>query len=234
LQTVWASAGQAVDVQNRGQGFRSIGDLVGSNPQQQTGGGRGRNQGNRNNQGNQNNQGNRNNQGNQGNQNNQGGQGNQNNQAPGEPLDLQTFARISDRITISGEQRIPGKININTASWEVLVVLFGGGEQAEQAAYGVVAERANLLYGFQGIADLERAVRGPAKVKASLIRSRSVRMSSGSAALPRPPSAARNCKLNTSWIARPRRARSFTRTREQTIDEQEPQNSPVGDCRGQG
>ena len=34
------------------------------------------------------------------------------------------------------------------------MVLFGGGEQAEQAAYGVVAERANLLYGFQSIADL--------------------------------------------------------------------------------
>jgi len=153
LQTeLGITAGQARwIVQNRGQGFRSIGDLVGSNTAQRTSGGSGRNQGNQNNRGNQNDQGN---QSNQANQNNQGNQGNQNNQGPGEPLDPQTFARISDRITISGEQRIPGKININTAPLEVLVVLFGGAEQGEQAAYGVVSERATLLYGFQSIADL--------------------------------------------------------------------------------
>ena len=146
------TAGQARwIVQNRGQGFRSIGDLVSSSGPQQGGGGPGRNQGNQNNPGNQNNQGNR---GNRGNQNNQGNQGNQNNQAPAEPLDFQTFAQIADRVTISGEQKTPGKININTAPWEVLVVLFGGGDQAEQAAYGVVSERATLLYGFQSIADL--------------------------------------------------------------------------------
>jgi general secretion pathway protein K len=150
LQTdLGLTAGQARwIVQNRGQGFRSIGDLIGSNASQQTSGGSGRNQANQDNQGSQNNRGNQNNPG------NQGSQGNQNNQVSAEPLDLQTFARISDRITISSEQRIPGKININTAPWEVLVVLFGGGEQAEQAAYGVVSERANLLYGFQSIGDL--------------------------------------------------------------------------------
>ncbi len=140
------TAGQARwIVQNRGQGFRSIGDLAGSNSPQQGPGGPGRNQGNQNNQGNRNNQGN---------QNNQGTQGNQNNQAPAEPLDFQTFARIADRITISGEQKIPGKININTAPWEVLVVLFGGAEQGEQAAYGVVSERATRVYGFESIADV--------------------------------------------------------------------------------
>jgi len=119
--------------QNRGQGYRSIGDLVGSSSPQQTPSGPAQNQGD---------------------QNNQGNQGNQDNQAAAEPLDFQTFARIADRITINGENRIPGRININTAPWEVLVVLFGGGDQAEQAAYAVVAERAGLLYGFQSIADL--------------------------------------------------------------------------------
>lgn len=116
--------------QNRGQGYRSIADLIGSSSPSQTPGGQGQNQGSQNNQ------------------------GNQNNPAAAEPLDFQTFARIADRITINGENRIPGRININTASWEVLVVLFGGGDQAEQAAYAVVAERAGLLYGFQSIADL--------------------------------------------------------------------------------
>ena len=146
------TAGQARwIVQNRGQGFRSIGDLVGSNSPQQGPSGPGRNQGNQNNPGNQNNQGNQNG---RGNPNNQGNQGNQNNQAQAEPLDFQTFSRIADRITISGEQRIPGMININTAPWEVLVVLFGGAEQGEQAAYGVVSERATRVYGFESVADL--------------------------------------------------------------------------------
>jgi len=140
------TAGQARwIVQNRGQGYRSIGDLVSSNSPQQTSGGQSQNQGNQNNQGNQ---------GNQNDRGNQGNPGNQSNQAQAEPLDFQTFARIADRITIRAENQIPGRININTATWEVLVVLFGGGEQAEQAAYSVVSERAGLLYGFQSIADL--------------------------------------------------------------------------------
>jgi type II secretory pathway component PulK len=159
LQTeLGITAGQARwIVQNRGQGFRSIADLIGSSSPQQTSGGPGQNQGNQNNQENQDNQGNRNSRGdqnNRGNQNNQGNQGNQNNQDSADPLDFETFARIADRITIRGEDKIPGKININTAPWEVLVVLFGGSEQGEQVAYSIVSERASLLYGFQSIADL--------------------------------------------------------------------------------
>jgi type II secretory pathway component PulK len=123
-------------VQNRGQGYRSIADLIGSNSPQQTPGGSNENQENRDNRGN------------QPNQNNEG------NQTPAEPLDLQTFAQIADRITISGENKIPGKINVNTAPWEVLAVLFGGDEQAEQIAHSIAAERSSLLYGFQSIADL--------------------------------------------------------------------------------
>ncbi|MBN1506735.1 MAG: general secretion pathway protein GspK [Sedimentisphaerales bacterium] len=140
------TAGQARwIVQNRGQGYRSIGDLVSSGSPQQTSGGQSPNQGDQSNQGNQ---------GRPSNRGNQGNRGNRNDQTQAEPLDFQTFARIADRITIHGESQIPGRININTAPWEVLVVLFGGGEQAEQAAYSVVSERAGLLYGFQSIADL--------------------------------------------------------------------------------
>jgi len=71
-----------------------------------------------------------------------------------EPIDLQTFGQIADNITISNEEKLLGKVNINTAPKEVLVALFGGQEQAEQLAHTVLANRSSLLYGFQSIAEL--------------------------------------------------------------------------------
>jgi len=82
----------------------------------------------------------------------QQGSGNSNNQA--QPIDRQTFAGIVDKITISGEERIPGKININTAPKEVLAALLGGNDQADQLAENILSERSTSLYGFQTIADL--------------------------------------------------------------------------------
>ncbi len=86
----------------------------------------------------------------------QGGPGrNQpNQQSEAEPIDQQTFTQIADRITISGEDKIVGKINVNTAPEEVLTALFGGDEQAEQLARTVIANRATQLYGFQSIGEL--------------------------------------------------------------------------------
>jgi type II secretory pathway component PulK len=114
-------------VQNRGRGYQSIADIIsgGSGAGSQSASG---NRSNRNN--------------------------NNNNQNATEPIDQQTFGSIADRLTISGEQKVPGKININTARWEVLAVLFGGDDQAEQLAHTVVADRSSLLYGYQSIADL--------------------------------------------------------------------------------
>ncbi|MCL5278752.1 MAG: type II secretion system protein GspK [Planctomycetes bacterium] len=78
--------------------------------------------------------------------------------APGqnqaEPIDWQTFGQIADKITVSGEQKILGRVNINTAPREVLVALFGGDDQAEQLAHTVMANRSSLMYGFQSIAEL--------------------------------------------------------------------------------
>jgi len=71
-----------------------------------------------------------------------------------EPIDLQTFSQIADRITITGEQRIPGRVNLNTASAEVLMALFGRDDQAEQIARSIVADRAGLPYGFTSVAEL--------------------------------------------------------------------------------
>lgn len=77
---------------------------------------------------------------------------NANNQA--QPIDQQTFGQIVDKVTVSGEQEIPGKININTAPKEVLVALLGGTDQADQQAESILSERSTLLYGFGTIAEL--------------------------------------------------------------------------------
>jgi type II secretory pathway component PulK len=71
-----------------------------------------------------------------------------------EQIDLQTFSQIADRITISGDEKVLGKVNINTAPREVLAALFGGDDSAEQLAQTVIANRATLMYGFQSIAEL--------------------------------------------------------------------------------
>jgi type II secretory pathway component PulK len=81
-------------------------------------------------------------------------EGSSGNQDQAEQLDMETFRRIADCITISAEDKIPGKININTASLDVLVALFGREDQARQIAQGIVADRSSLLYGFTSVADL--------------------------------------------------------------------------------
>ena len=71
-----------------------------------------------------------------------------------EPLDLQTFSQIADRITVSGEEKIPGRVNINTASEYVLAALLGGDDTADSIAQDIVAYRETLLYGMESIAEL--------------------------------------------------------------------------------
>ncbi len=71
-----------------------------------------------------------------------------------EQLDLQTFSQIADKITVDDSQKVPGKVNINTASEIVLAALFGGGDTAEQTAQEIIAYRETLLYGMQSIGEL--------------------------------------------------------------------------------
>ena len=71
-----------------------------------------------------------------------------------DPIDLQTFQNIVDKITTSGEAKIPGKVNINTAPKEVLIALLGGGDEADQQAQSILSERSGRLYGFETIAEL--------------------------------------------------------------------------------
>jgi len=71
-----------------------------------------------------------------------------------QPLDLQTFSGIADKITVDSSEKVPGRVSINTASEIVLTALLGGGDAAEQVAENIVAYREALLYGMQSIAEL--------------------------------------------------------------------------------
>jgi type II secretory pathway component PulK len=71
-----------------------------------------------------------------------------------EPLDMATFKQIADKLTISGDDRVPGKININTASVEVLTALLGGSDMDRQLAQSIVSDRSSLLYGYESIASV--------------------------------------------------------------------------------
>ncbi len=69
-------------------------------------------------------------------------------------LDRQTFSKIADKITVDDSEKIPGKVNINTASDIVLAALMGGGDSAQQTAENIIAYREALLYGFESIGEL--------------------------------------------------------------------------------
>ena len=62
-----------------------------------------------------------------------------------EPLDWQTFADISDKIRVAGGTTVPGKVNVNTASRDVLTAFFEGDSELADA---IVAARSGLGAGF--------------------------------------------------------------------------------------
>jgi type II secretory pathway component PulK len=78
-----------------------------------------------------------------------GGSGNQ-----AQRLDLSTYQNIVDRITVSDEDIIPGRVNLNTAPREVLVALFGGEGEGEELAENVMAYRAGFAYGMSSVGSL--------------------------------------------------------------------------------
>ena len=71
-----------------------------------------------------------------------------------QPMDLQTFSQIADKITVSSDEKMPGRVNINTASEEVLTALMGGGDSAERIAQEIIAYRETMIYGMESIAEL--------------------------------------------------------------------------------
>jgi general secretion pathway protein K len=73
-----------------------------------------------------------------------------------EPLDLQTFSDIADQITVTDEERILGRVNINTAPKTVLAALLGADARAERLADDIIAYREGLIGGMESVADLMR------------------------------------------------------------------------------
>jgi len=71
-----------------------------------------------------------------------------------EALDLESFYRIVDKITVRDNRRVFGRVNINTAERVVLSALFGGGESAEGLADEIVSYRQGLVDGMESIGDL--------------------------------------------------------------------------------
>ena len=76
------------------------------------------------------------------------------NSSNAQPIDLQTFGSIADKITVSNNEKTEGKININTASEIVLSALLGGDESGMQLAEQIVGYREEQLYGMESIAEI--------------------------------------------------------------------------------
>jgi len=74
-----------------------------------------------------------------------------------EALDLQTFNRIADKITVADGQKVQGRVNVNTASDIVLTALFGGGDTAERIADDIIAYRETLASGMESIGEMMQA-----------------------------------------------------------------------------
>ena len=74
-----------------------------------------------------------------------------------EPLDLETFNMIADKITVTDDERIAGRISINTAPKIVLAALSGGGEEAEKLADNIITYRKSLSGGMESIAEIMKA-----------------------------------------------------------------------------
>lgn len=67
-------------------------------------------------------------------------------------LDLQTFYEIIDKVTVSDDESVPGRVNINTAGEEVLIALFEGDQQV---ASDIISFRQGREEGFASLGDLK-------------------------------------------------------------------------------
>jgi type II secretory pathway component PulK len=68
------------------------------------------------------------------------------------PIDLQTFKKIVDKITINDKKQIAGRVNVNTATQPVLEALLGGEEKGAAAAQKIISARQSSP--MDSIADL--------------------------------------------------------------------------------
>ena len=69
-----------------------------------------------------------------------------------EPLDLDTFYKIADKITTSSRSKIRGRVNINTAPLAVLTALLEG---RQEVAQDIIAYRESQMNGIASLSDLK-------------------------------------------------------------------------------
>ncbi|MFC1760892.1 hypothetical protein ACFL6U_02300 [Planctomycetota bacterium] len=69
-------------------------------------------------------------------------------------LDLETYKSIVDKITVSEDDRLLGRVNLNTASHEVLAALFGGEDEGRETAESVKTYREGLMFGMSSVGSL--------------------------------------------------------------------------------
>lgn len=69
-----------------------------------------------------------------------------------EPVDIETYFKIVDKITITDKKVIHGKININTAGYDVLYAFF---EENEKIIEEIVTYRDTYLSGFTQLSELQ-------------------------------------------------------------------------------
>ncbi len=72
-------------------------------------------------------------------------------------LDLETFYKIADKITVGSRNRATGKVNVNTAPAEVLAAVLGGGEVGRQLADSIVEHRQTMPEAMDSVADILEA-----------------------------------------------------------------------------
>ena len=68
------------------------------------------------------------------------------------PLDLQTFYEIIDKVSVSDDESVPGRVNVNTAGEDVLIALFEGDQQV---AYDIISFREGREEGLASLGDLK-------------------------------------------------------------------------------
>ena len=68
------------------------------------------------------------------------------------PLDLQTFYEIIDKVSVSDDESVPGRVNVNTAGEDVLIALFEGDQQV---ASDIISFREGREEGLVSLGDLK-------------------------------------------------------------------------------
>jgi len=71
-----------------------------------------------------------------------------------EPISLELFSGIADKLTTTNDKQIAGRVNINTSPKIVLACLLGGDDDAKTLADEIITYRKTLTGGMESIADL--------------------------------------------------------------------------------